>query len=140
MSIKFIFMLIICWVSAVFFCPFMTLQGLRLAHSYLKRWIGLPSGASWLLVHDIHGLNIKSFAHLYDESRSLNLSTIRLFGDNRGKHALDSKEKRESGWVRKFSSAVYAKGLVGEVVPPIVQNHVSTNNESLDDSLASWSS
>ena len=54
-----------------------------LAHSYLKKWIGLPRGASWLLVHDVHGMN------------SLNLSSIRLFGDSRVRHALNSKENRE---------------------------------------------
>ena len=102
-----------------------------LAHSYLKKWIGLPRGASWLLVHDVHGLNIKSFAHLYNESRSLNLSSIRLFGDGRVRHALDSKENCECDWARKFSSAVYTKGLISEVVPPIVQILVSTDNERL---------
>ena len=41
----------------------------QLTHSYLKRWLGLPCGASWALVHDYHGLNIKSVDHLYKESR-----------------------------------------------------------------------
>ena len=45
-----------------------------------------------------------------------------------------------SEWVRKFSSAIYAKGLMGEVVPPLVQNTVSTDIERLDVSLGSWSS
>ena len=111
-----------------------------LSHSFLKKWLGLPRGASWALVHDAHGLNIKSFDHLYKESRSLNLSHIRLFSDSRVRHALDSKEEREGKWRRKFSSAIYAKGLVEEVVPPIVQNPILTVGESLDDTLGSWSS
>ena len=111
-----------------------------LTHSYLKRWLGLPQGASWALVHDIHGLNIKSIDHLYKESRSLNLSNIRLFSDARVRHALDSKEGRESGWCRKFSSATFAKGVIEEVVTPLPQNSVLTVGESLDDSLGSWSS
>ena len=74
-----------------------------LSHSYLKRWLGLPRGASWALVHDVHGMNVKSFDHLYKESRSLTLSNIRLYSDGRVRHALDSKEEREGKWSRKFS-------------------------------------
>ena len=50
-----------------------------LSHSYLKRWLGLPRGASWALVHDVHGLGVKSIDHLFKESRSLTLSRIRFF-------------------------------------------------------------
>ena len=111
-----------------------------LTHGYLKRWLGLPRGASWALVHDVHGLNIKSIDHLYRESRLLNLSNIRFFSDSRVRHALDCKEERESKWCRKFSSAVYAKGFIAEVVTPFVQQPVSNIDQSLDVSLNSWSS
>ena len=94
-----------------------------LSHSYLKRWLGLPRGASWALVHDVHGMGIKSVDHL---SHSLTLSRIRFFSDGRVRHALDCKEERESRWCRKFSTANYAKGLIEEVVPPIRQNPVLT--------------
>ena len=41
----------------------------------------------------------------------------------------------------KFSSACYVKGLIEEVVPPVVvQDAVSTEDQSLDDSLSSSSS
>ena len=63
-----------------------------LTHSYLKRWLGLPRGASWALVHDVYGLNVKSVTHLYEESRVLNLSNI--CSDKRVQHALDVKERR----------------------------------------------
>ena len=112
-----------------------------LTHSYLKRWLGLPRSASWALVHDAHGLNIKSVDHLYKESRSLTLSNIRFFSDGRVRHALDVKEEREGKWSRKFSSAGYVKGLIEEVVPPLpTRNNVSTTGVSLDDSHGSWSS
>ena len=84
----------------------------------LNDWLGLPNCASWALVHDAHGLNIKSIDHLYKESRALTLSNIRFFGDGRVRHAMDSKEQREGKWCRKFSSAIYVKGLIEEVVPP----------------------
>ena len=71
-----------------------------LTHSYLKRWLGLPRGASWALFHDVHGMGIKSIDHLYKESRSLSLSHIRLFSDGRVRHALDCKETRESKWCK----------------------------------------
>ena len=49
-----------------------------LSHRYLKKWLGLPRGATWALVHDKHGLDVKSFDHLYKESRSLTLSNIHI--------------------------------------------------------------
>ena len=112
-----------------------------LTHRYLKKWLGLPRGASWVLVHDVHGMNVKSIDHLYKESRTLTLSNIRFFSDGRARHALDRKEEREGKWSTKFSSACYAKGLIEEVVPPLpTQNNISTEDQSLDDSLSSVSS
>ena len=111
-----------------------------LSHSYLKRWLGLPRGASWALVHDVHGMNVKSIDHLYKEARSLTLSHIRFFSDDRVRHALNSKEDREAKWCKKFSSATYVKGVIAEVVPPVVEVPISTVGNSLDDSLGSWSS
>ena len=113
-----------------------------LTHGYLKKWLGLPQCASWALVHDAHGLNIKSISHLYIESRALNLANIRLFGDERVRQALDSKEEREGAWCQKFSSATFIKGLVGEVIPQVAldQDPVSEPGESLDVSLSGWSS
>ena len=62
-----------------------------LTHSYLKKWLGLPRGASWALVYDAHGLNIKSVSHFYEETRVINLSAIYFFSDARVRHALDIK-------------------------------------------------
>ena len=111
-----------------------------LTHSYLKRWLGLPRGASWALVHDSHGMNVKSVTHLYEESRALSLSNIRFFSDRRVRHALDLKEEREGKWRRKFSSAVFTKGLIQEVVPPTSVQPVSTIDSAMNDSRNSWSS
>ena len=111
-----------------------------LTHSYLKRWLGLPKGASWALVHDAHGLNVKSVSHLYEESRVLTLSNIRFFSDARVRHALDVKEGREGTWCRKFSSAVYAKGVIEEVVPQFRGLADVSTAGNLDDSQNSWSS
>ena len=85
-------------------------------------------------------MNIKSIDHLYKESRALNLSNIRFFSDERVQHALDSKEGREEKWSRKFSSAIFVKGLIEEVVPPVVNQPVLTIGDNLDVSLGSWSS
>ena len=106
----------------------------------MKKWLGLPRGASWALVHDVHGMNIKSIDHLYKESRALNLSNIRFFSDERVQHALDSKEEREGKWCRKFSSSIYVKGLIQEVVPPVSGQNVLTIGQNLDVSSDSWSS
>ena len=92
-------------------------------------------------MHDSHGLNIKSMSHLYLEARSLTLSHVRFFSDGRVRHALDSKENREDKWRRKFSSAIYTKGLIEEVVSPVVsvENSLTLDN-TLDNSRGSWSS
>ena len=112
-----------------------------LSHRYLKQWLGLPRGATWALVHDVHGLNIKSFEHLYLESRSLTLCNIRFFSDSRVQHALNVKEEREGGWRRKFSSAIFAKGLCQELVPPVASEEENlTVGNDLDLSQDSWSS
>ena len=104
-----------------------------LTHSYLKTWLGMPKGATWALVHDSHGLNIKSVEHLYKESRALSLSNVRFFSDDRVRHALDSKEEREGKWSRKFSSAIFVKGLIEEVVPPVAtESTILTEDQSLD--------
>ena len=78
----------------------------------------LNKGGTWALVHDSHGLDIKSIRHFYLESRTLSLSNIRFYSDENVRHALDSKEAREGEWSRKFSPATYAKGLIEEVAPP----------------------
>ena len=108
-----------------------------LTHCYLKKWLGLPNGASWALVHDAHGLYIKSISHLYMESRALSLSKIRLFGDDRVRHALDSKEDREEKWCRKFSSATYVRDVLAEVVPQVAPNNQEVVGNTLDLSLGS---
>ena len=111
-----------------------------LTHRYLKVWLGIPKGGTWALVHDSHGLGIKSIRHVYLESRSLALSNIRFFSDEDVRHALDTKEARESDWRRKFSSATFVKGLLEEVAPPAVEveeqglNLNSSLNASLDSS------
>ena len=110
-----------------------------LTHRFLKKWLGLPQCASWALIHDSHGLNVKSIAHLYKESRALNLSKIRFFSDERVKHALDSKEEREGKWRRKFSSAIYTKGLLQDVVGPVnSEQDVLTIANAMDVSQSSW--
>ena len=69
------------------------------------------------------------------------MSHIRFFSDGRVRHALDSKEDREDKWRRKFSSAIYVKGLIEEVVSPVVvSENTLTLVEPLDDSQSSWSS
>ena len=112
-----------------------------LTHRFFKKWLGLPQCASWALIHDSHGLNVKSIAHLYKESRALNLSKIRFFSDERVKHALDSKEEREGKWRRKFSSAIYTKGLLQDVVGPVnSEQDVLTITNAMDVSQSSWDS
>ena len=112
-----------------------------LTHRFLKEWLGLPQCASWALIHDIHGLNVKSISHLYKESRALNLSKIRFFSDDRVKHALDAKEEQEGKWQRKFSSAIYTKGLLQDMVGPVNnEENVLTIDNALDASHSSWDS
>ena len=75
-----------------------------LTHRHLKKWFGIPQGGSWCLVHEGHGLNIKSISHLYKESRTLSLANMRYYSDAHVRHALESKENREAEWKKKYSS------------------------------------
>ena len=100
-----------------------------------------PSAVCFVLrvLHDVNGLNIKSFDHLYKECRSLSLSNVCFFSDGRTRHALDVKEQREGRWRRKSSPATFAKGLLQEVVTPVVSNqNVLTAEISLNDNPPSF--
>ena len=63
-----------------------------------------------------------------------------MISDWRVRRALDAKEEREEKRCHKFPSATFVKGIIAEVVPPVVEEEISTIGESLDDSLGSWSS
>jgi hypothetical protein len=41
------------------------------AHRYLKSWLGMPQGGSFLPVHAGLGMDVKSVSHLYKKSQSL---------------------------------------------------------------------
>ena len=58
-----------------------------------------------------------------------------MFGDDRVRHALDSKEEREGKWCRKFSSATYAKGIIEEVIPQVAPSDEVVAGQNLDLSL-----
>ena len=99
----------------------------ELTHRYLKRWLGMPQSGSWAMVHDRHGMAVKSVTPLYKEARSLSLVNVRLFGDVRVCHALVSKEAREAKWSRKFSSALDTRNLIHDLLAtnPIPLNPLS---------------
>ena len=101
-----------------------------LTHSYIKKWLGIPRGGSWCLVHDRHGLNIKSISHFYKECRTVSLINVRKFSDARVRHALDTKEQRESSWTRKFSSAVLAHNIENAISNPNPSTPTSTHTSS----------
>jgi hypothetical protein len=44
-----------------------------LANRYLKSWLGMPIGGSFLPVHSGLGMDVKSVSHLYKEGRSLDI-------------------------------------------------------------------
>jgi hypothetical protein len=44
-----------------------------LTNRYLKSWLGIPQGGSFLLMHSGLGMNGKSVFHLYKESRYLDI-------------------------------------------------------------------
>jgi hypothetical protein len=81
---------------------------------YLEKWLGMPQGASWCLIHDRHGIGMKLVAHFCKEARTISLVNICKYGDARVRHALTSKENREESWSRK-SSAIKSRGLVADV-------------------------
>jgi hypothetical protein len=44
-----------------------------LANRYLKSWLAMPQGGSFLPMHSRLSMDVKSVSHLYKESRSLDI-------------------------------------------------------------------
>ena len=62
---------------------------------YVKKWAGLPKGATNVVIHSQQGLDIPTISALYTESHSTSHTRTRLQGDSRINQVLDHTLARE---------------------------------------------
>ena len=108
-------------------------------HVFLKRWAGLPSSATNLVIHMKVGLNISTIETLYHTFHSLTHTAMRLKGDITVNSAIDNALQRETEWTRKKSTVVYSESVhtfavamtcVNEEVPALSDD--STTKKTLN--------
>ena len=93
------------------------LKGLdALTNRYLKSWLGMPQGGSFLPVHSGHGMDVKSVSHLYKESRSLDIIRALTRGDHTVQTTVRAKVQREQRWTRKSAISVRAAEIAGTIL------------------------
>jgi hypothetical protein len=72
-----------------------------LANRYIKSWLGMPQGGSFLPGHSGLGMDVKSVYHLYKKSRSLDIVRALIPGDYTVQTTVQAKVLREQKWTRK---------------------------------------
>jgi hypothetical protein len=87
-----------------------------LAYRYLKSWVGMPQGGSFLPVHSGLGIDVKSVSHLYKESRSLDIARALIRGDQTVQTTVQAKVQREQKWTRKSAISVNAAKIAGNIL------------------------
>ena len=87
-----------------------------LANRYLKSWLGMPQGGSFLPVHSGLGMDVKSVSHLYKESRSLDIVRALIRGDHTVQTTVQAKVQREQKWTRKSAISVRAAEIAGTIL------------------------
>jgi hypothetical protein len=84
-----------------------------LAKRYLKSWLGIPQGGSFLPVHSGLGMDVKNVSHLYMESRSLDIIKALIRGDDTVQTTVQAKVQREQKWTRMSAISVRAAKIAG---------------------------
>ena len=79
------------------------------ADQYLKRWAGLPRGATNEILHLRTAMNIKRIHTLYTETHCVSHAATRLKGDSTVNAVLDCKVHIELQFTRKHSVTVQAE-------------------------------
>jgi hypothetical protein len=87
-----------------------------LANRYLKSWLGMAQGGSFLPVHSRLGMDVKSVSHLYKESRSLDIVRALIRGDHTVQTKVHAKVQREQKWTRKSALSVQAAEIAGTIL------------------------
>jgi hypothetical protein len=66
-----------------------------LVNRFLKSWLGMPQGGSFLPVHSGLSMDVKSVSHLYKESGSLDIVKALIQGDHTVQTTVQAKVQRE---------------------------------------------
>jgi hypothetical protein len=116
-----------------------------LANRYLKSWLGMPQGGSFLPVRSGLGMDVKSVSHLCKESRSLDIVRALIRGDQTVQTTVQAKVQHEQKWTRKSSISVRAAEIAGTILsstepaignvavvePPKITSHLRALNMHL---------
>ena len=62
---------------------------------YLKKWAGLPNGATLQVIHSKYALSVTSISDLYSLCHTLEVVNVRLTADARVNNAVDDERHRE---------------------------------------------
>jgi hypothetical protein len=84
-----------------------------LTNRYLKSWLGMPQGGSFLPVHSGLGMDVKSVSHLYKESRSLDIVRALIRGDHTVQTTVQAKVQHEQKWTKKLAISVRTTKIAG---------------------------
>jgi hypothetical protein len=87
-----------------------------LANRYLKSWLGMPQGGSFLPAHSGLGMDVNSVSHLYKESRSLDIVRALIQGVHTVQTTVQAKVQREQKWTRKFAISVHTAEIAGTIL------------------------
>ena len=83
---------------------------------YLKKWAGLPRGASPAILYTKGLLELKPICQLYEECQTSAFISSRIDADKHVNHALDSRIQRENTWSKKQSTILMAESNMNHVV------------------------
>jgi hypothetical protein len=84
-----------------------------LSNRYLKSWLGMTQGGSFLPVHFGLGMDVKSVSHLYKESQSLDIVRALIRGDHTIQTTVQAKFQHEQKRTRKSAISVCTAKIVG---------------------------
>jgi hypothetical protein len=99
------------FLNLFLFLSFFQMSDLKLdalTNRYLKSWLGMPHGGSFLPVHSGLGMDV--------ESRSLDIVRALIRGDHTVQTTVQAKVQREQRWSRKSAISVHAAEIAGTIL------------------------
>jgi hypothetical protein len=87
-----------------------------IANRYLKSWLGMPQGGSFLPVHSGLGMDVKTVSHLNKESRSLDIVRALIQRQHTDQTTFQAKVQREQKWTRKSAISVRPTEIAGTIL------------------------
>ena len=103
-----------------------------ICNKYLKKWAGLPKGATQQVVHSSHALNIPKIEDLYHLCHTLELTNVRMVSDKTVINAIEDELVRESADSRNKTNSTTAAQAVWEEAASLVLAPTPSSDSSSD--------